>query len=112
MAAVSKVALEANKDTGILPKPCTRGVELSIASKFEQLCSRFFGLSLETMQAVIAAAVLDHSERHPRPRAHLLPWERNNTVIDSVVGRGAPNLYILIFDVLPRSLLIAWEPTR
>lgn len=112
MARVSKVAIATNEDTGILPKPCSRGTVLSIPSKYEQLCSRFFGLSLETMQAVIAAAVLDHSERHPWPPAHLLPWERNSTVVDSVVGRGASSLYIRIFDVSPRSLLIAWEATR
>ena len=112
MAAVSKVALEANRATGILPKPCTRGVELSIASKFEQLCSRFFGLSLPVMQEAIDAAVRDHAERHPRPPAYLMTWERTGVVVDSVVGRGASFVFVLIIDISPRSLLIAWDPTR
>ena len=112
MAAVAKVALETNRATGILPKPCTRGVELSIASKFEQLCSRFFGLSLPVMQEAIDAAVRDHAERHPRPSAFLMTWERTDAVVESIVGRGASTLYVLIFDVSPRSLLIAWDATR
>ena len=110
MAAVSRVALEAN--AAIPPKPCARGLEPSLASTFDGLlCSRFL-LSLPVMQEAIAAAVRDHAERHPRPPAYLMTWERSRAVVDSVVRRGASFVFVLIIDISPRSLLIAWKPAR
>ena len=100
MGAVTEAA-EALTDIEIT-KPCEQWIAISPPADYHRLCDRFL-LPLQVIQDTIDDAIEDYSR--------VRPWVRDGVVVSTVVKSGEGFIIVIVVDVSPRSLVLAWSPS-